>query len=147
MEAEMAEEGGASPRVSPFADVRDLGGLLQRAGFTLPVVDSEFIDVSYGDPMWLMVDLRGMGESNAVAEQRKTLTRRATLLHALARYQDDNAGPDGRMKATFQTITMTAWSPHPCQPKPLAPGSAQHSLGEALGDKDSGHELNPPNGY
>jgi NADH dehydrogenase [ubiquinone] 1 alpha subcomplex assembly factor 5 len=132
MEAELAEEGGASPRVSPFADVRDLGQLLQRAGFALPVADLDALDVSYGNPMRLLAELRGMGETNAVAEQRKGFTRRATLLGALERYHAEFAGPDGRVPASFQVVTMTAWAPHPDQPKPLAPGCATHSLAEAL---------------
>jgi NADH dehydrogenase [ubiquinone] 1 alpha subcomplex assembly factor 5 len=132
-EAEIAEEGGLSPRVSPFADVRDLGGLLQRAGFALPVVDADVVPITYGDSMRLMVDLRGMGEANAVAEQRKTLTRRNTLLAALARYQELFAGPDGRLPATFQVLTMTAWKPHPSQQQPARPGSATASLADLVG--------------
>ena len=135
-EAEMAEEGGLSPRVSPFADVRDLGGLLQRAGFALPVVDADTVNVAYGDPMRLLADLRGMGETNAVAERRKSFTRRATLLHGLARYQDLFADAEGRVPVTFQVLTMTAWRPHPSQQQPLAPGSGQVSLA---------HELLKPN--
>ncbi|HLO75497.1 MAG TPA: methyltransferase domain-containing protein [Magnetospirillum sp.] len=131
-EAEIAEEGGLSPRVSPFADVRDLGGLLQRAGFALPVVDADTVDVTYGDPMRLLADLRGMGETNAVAEQRKGFSRRATLLHALGRYQDLFADADGRVPATFQVLTMTAWTPHPSQQQPLPPGAGKASLAEAL---------------
>jgi Methylase involved in ubiquinone/menaquinone biosynthesis len=131
-EAEIAEEGGLSPRVSPFADVRDLGGLLQRAGFALPVVDADTVSVAYGDPMRLLADLRGMGEANAVAEQRKTLTRRATLLRALQHYQQSFAGPDGRIATSFQVLTMTAWTPHPSQQQPLAPGAAQASLAQVL---------------
>jgi len=122
MEAELAEEGGVSPRVSPFADVRDLGGLLQRAGFALPVVDCDSVSVSYADPMRLMADLRGMGESNAVVEQRKTLTRRATLLHAISAYQSGFAAGDGRLPATFQVMTLTGWAPvpgHAAPPPPL----------------------------
>lgn len=133
-DAEMAEEGGWSPRVSPFADVRDLGGLLQRAGFALPVVDADLVPVAYADPMRLMADLRGMGETNAVAEQRKTLTRRATMLHALNRYQQLFSSEGGRVAASFQVLTMTAWTPHPDQPRPLAPGSAQASLADVLGN-------------
>ena len=135
-DAEMAEEGGLSPRVSPFADVRDLGGLLQRAGFALPVVDADTVNVAYGDPMRLLADLRGMGETNAVAEQRKSLSRRATLLHGLARYQDLFADAEGRVPVTFQVLTMTAWRPHPSQQQPLVPGSGQVSLA---------HELLKPN--
>ena len=133
MEAELAEEGGVSPRVSPFADVKDLGALLQRGGFALPVVDADTLAVTYADPMRLLADLRGMGEANAVAEQRKGLTRRATLLHAIAVYQSRFAAPDGRLPASFQVMTMTGWAPHPDQPKPVAPGSAIHHLSEILG--------------
>ena len=133
MEAELAEEGGVSPRVSPFADVKDLGALLQRAGFALPVVDTDTVAVTYADPMRLLADLRGMGETNAVIEQRKGLTRRATLLHAISAYQARFAGPDGRLPATFQIMNLTGWAPHPDQPKPLAPGSATHRLSDILG--------------
>jgi SAM-dependent methyltransferase len=134
MEAEIDAEGGASPRVSPMAEVRDLGGLLNRAGFALPVVDSDTIAVTYPDPMRLMADLRGMGEANAVAAQRKGCTRRATLFGAFQRYAA-LAGPDGRLPATFQVLTLTGWAPHPDQPKPLAPGSASRSLARALSDE------------
>lgn len=132
MEAELAEEGGAGPRVAPFADVRDAGALLQRAGFALPVVDRDTIPVTYGDPLRLMADLRGMGESNAVAAQRKGATRRATLRRAAAAYQDHFAGPDGRLPATFEIITLTGWTPHESQPRPLVPGSGQRHLSDAL---------------
>lgn len=134
IEAELAEEGGAGPRVSPFADARDAGALLQRAGFALPVVDSDTIIVTYADAMRLMADLRGMGETNAVARRRKGLTRRATLLRAIALYQEMFAGPDDRVPATFQVITMTAWAPHGSQQRPLPRGSGRIGLGEALGD-------------
>jgi len=133
MEAELAEEGGVSPRVSPFADVKDLGGLLQRAGFALPVVDADSVAVTYADPMRLLTDLRGMGETNAVAEQRKGLTRRATLLHAIQAYQTRFAGPDGRLPATFQIMALTGWAPHPDQPKPPTPDGASHRLSDILG--------------
>ena len=109
--AEAEIEGGLSPRVSPFAEVRDLGGLLQRAGFAQPIADCDALSVSYGDPMRLMADLRGMGETNAVAEQRKTMTRRATMMAALANYQRDHAGPDGRLPATFHLLGLTGWVP------------------------------------
>jgi SAM-dependent methyltransferase len=111
MEAELAEEGGVSPRVSPFVDVRDAGALLQRAGFSLPVADIDRCDVTYGNPMTLLADLRGMGEANAVAARRKGFTRRATLLRALSLYQERFAGPDGRMPASFQILTLTGWTP------------------------------------
>ena len=131
--AEIEIENGLSPRVSPFADVRDLGGLLQRAGFTLPVADSDNVALTYGDPMRLMADLRGMGETNAVAEQRKTMTRRATLLAAMDTYQQVFAQDDGRLPVTVELLTMTGWAPHPSQPQPLRPGSATHSLIQILG--------------
>lgn len=133
MESELAEEGGVSPRVSPFADVRDLGALLQRAGFALPVVDADSLEVTYSDPARLLADLRGMGETNAVSLRRRTPTRRATLLGALARYAGQFSGPDGRVPATFQILTMTGWAPHPGQQRPLKPGSATASLAEAVG--------------
>ena len=133
VEAEIAEEGGLSPRVSPFADVRDAGRLLQRAGLALPVVDADAITVSYGDPMRLMMDLRGMGESNAVAERRKGFTRRATLGAAQARYRSLFGDDAGRVPCTFRILYLTAWAPHPSQQKALAPGSARARLADALG--------------
>lgn len=134
-EAEIDGEGGLSPRVSPFADVRDAAHLLQRAGFALPVADVDAITVSYPDALRLMRDLRGMGESNAMVERRRTPTRRSTLLGAAARYHDARADADGRVPATFQIITLTAWAPHASQQRPLAPGSARASLAEALNDR------------
>ena len=132
-EAEMAVEGGLSPRVSPFADVRDLGGLLQRAGFALPVTDADTIRVTYADAFGLFRDLRGMGETNAVIERRRTPLRRATLLRAAEIYQTRFAGADGRIPATFQVVTLTGWAPHESQPQPLRPGSARARLADALG--------------
>ncbi len=144
MEAELAEEGGVGPRVSPFADMRDAGALLQRAGFALPVVDSDAIIVRYSDPMRLMVDLRGMGEANAVRGRRKSFTRRNTLFRALAAYDDMFSGEDGRVSATFQVVTMTAWAPHPSQPKPLRPGSGQVNLAEFLGGPEADGRAREP---
>lgn len=131
-EAELAGEGGVSPRVSPFADVRDAGNLLQRTGFALPVVDTEVVPVLYGSPMTLFADLRGMGESNAVRERRRTLSRRATLLDAAARYVQRFAEPDGAVPASFQVLYLTAWAPDASQPQPLRPGSARTRLADAL---------------
>ncbi|HYL33980.1 MAG TPA: methyltransferase domain-containing protein [Stellaceae bacterium] len=111
IEAELESAGGASPRVSPFADLRDLGGLLQRAGFTEPVVDGDRAEVEYQDAFALMRDLRAMGEVNAQHERRKALTRRDTLVRAAALYRDRTTAPDGRIIATFQTINLTAWAP------------------------------------
>lgn len=111
MEAELAEEGGVSPRVSPFVDVRDAGGLLQRAGFSLPVADIDPVNVTYGNPMTLLADLRGMGETNAVKVRRRGFTRRGTMMRALSLYQERFAGEDGRMPASFQILTITGWTP------------------------------------
>ncbi len=133
-EAEIAAEGGLSPRISPFADVRDAGDLLQRAGFALPVADSETLTVVYPDPFKLITDLRGMGETNATIERRKSFTRRATLLDGLARYRSAFENADGTVPATFQVIYLSGWSPHESQPKPLRRGSAQSRLADALGD-------------
>ena len=133
MDAEIAELGGAGPRVSPFADIRDVGQLLQRAGFALPVVDLDTITVTYGEPLKLLADLRGMGEGNAVAARRRNFSRRAIFLRAATLYQERFADADGRLPATFHILNMTAWRPHPSQPKPLPPGSGTMPLGEALG--------------
>jgi NADH dehydrogenase [ubiquinone] 1 alpha subcomplex assembly factor 5 len=135
-EAEMASEGGLSPRISPFAEVRDAGNLLQRAGFTLPVADVETLTVSYADPLALLADLRGMGETNAVHERRKTASRRATLFGALERYRELYRDAHGRVPATFQVIYLTAWAPDASQPRPLRPGSAAARLAEALGSEE-----------
>jgi len=133
MAAELAEEGGVSPRVSPFAELRDLGGLLQRAGFAMPVVDNDRLTVTYADALALMRELRGMGESNAVAERRRSFTRRTTLARAAAIYGERFGQPDGRIPANFEIITLTAWAPHESQPQPLRPGSATTRLAAALG--------------
>ena len=135
MNAELAIEGGASPRISPFADVRDGGDLLTRAGFTLPVADLDTIRVSFAGALELMRDLKGMGEANAVAERRKTLTRRQTLMEAARLYPApaDGGGGTGRIDATFEVIWLAGWAPGPDQPKPLAPGSAATRLAAALG--------------
>ena len=135
-EAEAETTGGASPRVMPFADVAELGRLLSRAGFALPVADADTLTVSYAEPMKLMADLRGMGESNAVLLSRKGLTRRATLAAAARRYRELFAGADGRMPASFQIVTLTGWAPDPSQQKPMKPGSASGRLAEALGARE-----------
>lgn len=136
MEAEIAEEGGVSPRISPFADLRDLGALLQRAGFALPVIDGDTVEVTYPDALALMRDLRRMGESNAIALRRRNFTRRATLMRAARLYRESCARPDGRIPARFQIITLTAWAPHQAQQKPMLPGSAGARLADALGTKE-----------
>lgn len=132
LEAEARVESGASPRVSPFADVRTLGGLMQRAGFALPLVDADTLTVSYADAFALMRELRGMGETNAHVGRRKSFSRRQTLLAMAEIYQERFGGADGRIPATFQVIYLTGWAPHDSQPKPLKPGSAKVSLAEAL---------------
>lgn len=136
IEAESEIENGASPRVSPFADARDLAGLLQRAGFALPVVDTDRIEATYPDALSLMRDLRAMGEANAAAGRRRGFTRRATLLRAAELYQARCARPDGRVPARFEIATLTAWAPHESQPKPLRPGSAAARLADALDVKE-----------
>jgi NADH dehydrogenase [ubiquinone] 1 alpha subcomplex assembly factor 5 len=131
--AEAEIDGGASPRVAPFADVRDLGSLLQRAGFALPVVDADVVTVAYATPLHLMRELRAMGASNMLAERRRVPLKRATLLRAAAIYSERFSRPDGRVTATFEIITMTGWCPHESQQKPLQPGSATTRLADALG--------------
>jgi NADH dehydrogenase [ubiquinone] 1 alpha subcomplex assembly factor 5 len=138
LEAEIAESGGAGPRVSPFADVGNAGTLLQRAGFALPVIDADTITVTYKNALDLMRDLRGMGEANAVSERRRTFTRRSTILRAAAIYADRHADSSHRIPATFQVLTLTGWAPHTDQPRPLRPGSATHRLSEALGTQELG---------
>lgn len=132
-EAEIAAEGGLSPRISPFVDVRDAGNLLLRAGFALPVADIETITISYPDPSSLVRDLRGAGEANAVIERRRGPSRRTTLLAALARYGELHRDTEGHVPATVQVIYLTAWAPHSSQPKSLRPGSARSRLADALG--------------
>lgn len=133
-EAEIA--GGVAPRVSPFTDVRDAGNLLTRAGFALPVVDAESVIVTYSDMFKLMADLRVMGETNTVLERRHVPTRADVFLRAAALYAERFADPRGRIVATFQIITMTAWAPHASQQKPLRPGSATARLADALQAKE-----------
>ena len=132
LEAEMETAGGVAPRISPFTDVRDAGNLLTRAGFALPVVDADVITVTYADMFKLMADLRVMAETNAVLERRKAPTRRDTFLRAAEIYREHFTNESGRLKATFQIITMTAWAPHASQQKPLRPGSATARLADAL---------------
>jgi len=127
--------GGVTPRVAPFADLRELGALLQRAGFALPVADVERTTVHYRDFATLSGDLRGMGETNALAERSRTLSR-ATLKAALAHYAANHAEPDGRLRATFDIVYLTGWAPHESQPLPLRPGSAKARLAEALGTSE-----------
>ena len=142
LEAEAEVEGGASPRVSPFADLRDIGGLMQRAGFALPVADLDTLTATYDNALKLMTDLRGMGETNLHHARRKTFTRRETLMRAAALYQERFADGDGRIPATFQVLYLTGWAPDPSQQQPLKPGSAKARLADALSvtEHDSGEK-------
>jgi SAM-dependent methyltransferase len=130
--AETDREGGVSPRVAPFADLRDLGALLQRAGFALPVTDVDRVVVRYDSALALMADLRRMGATNVLVERRRTPTRRATLLRMAQLYAERFADPDGRIRATFDLIWLSGWAPHESQQQPLKPGSAKASLAEAV---------------
>lgn len=130
--AEAELEGGVSPRVAPFADLRDVGALLQRAGFALPVTDVDRIVVRYDTALALMQDLRRMGATNVLVERRRAPTRRATLLRMAEIYSERFADPDGRIRATFDVIWLSGWAPHESQQQPLKPGSAKASLAEAV---------------
>ena len=130
--AEAECEGGVSPRVAPFADLRDLGALLQRAGFALPVTDVDRVVVRYTNAFALMQDLRRMGATNILRERRRTPTRRATMLRMAQIYGERFADPDGRIRATFEVIWLSGWAPHESQQQPLRPGSAKASLAEAV---------------
>jgi SAM-dependent methyltransferase len=131
-QAEAEVEGGVSPRVAPFADLRDLGALLQRAGFALPVTDVDRLTVRYASPLALMHDLRRMGAGNALSERRRTLLRRATLDRVVEIYAERFADPDGRIRATFEIVWLSGWAPHESQQQPLKPGSAKTRLADAL---------------
>jgi len=131
--AESETEGGASPRVAPFADLRELGGLLQRAGFALPVTDVDRLTVRYGSVFDLLRDLRRMGATNSLIARRRSPLRRATLRRMAEIYAHRFADPDGRIRATFDIVWLSGWAPHPDQQQPLRPGSAKARLAAALG--------------
>ena len=133
---ESATRGGISPRVSPFADVRDMGALLQRAGFALPVSDVERLVVRYRDFFGLVRDLRAHGLTNAMTERSRTFLRRDTMAGLLAHYAAHHAERDGKLRASFETLYLTGWAPHESQQKPLSPGSAKTRLAEALGTSE-----------
>ncbi len=135
-EAESRVTGGLSPRIAPMGEIRDLGSLLQRAGFALPVADSIPLNVSYPDPFALMRELRAMGEGNALNSRLKTPTKKAVFAEAARLYQDHFGDADGRIPATFEVIVLTGWSPDESQQKPLRPGSAKQSLADALGSTE-----------
>jgi SAM-dependent methyltransferase len=130
--AEAECEGGVSPRVAPFADLRDIGSLLQRAGLALPVTDVDRVVVRYDNAFALMQDLRRMGATNMLVERRRTPTRRATMLRMAQIYGERFADADGRIRATFDVIWLSGWAPHESQQKPLRPGSSKASLEAAV---------------
>lgn len=130
--AEAECESGVSPRVAPFADLRDVGALLQRAGLALPVTDVDRVVVRYDSAFALMADLRRMGATNVLIERRRTPTRRATLLRTAQVYAERFADADGRIRATFDVIWLSGWAPHESQQQPLKPGSAKASLEAAV---------------
>ena len=134
---EMELRGGISPRVFPFADKQELGALLQRAGFALPVVDSEIVTVSYEHIFKLMNDLRGMGESNVIAARDKRYVGKEFFLRAGQHYMQNFAESDGRIPASFEIIFLIGWAPHESQQKPLEPGSAENRLADALKAKET----------
>jgi SAM-dependent methyltransferase len=135
-QAESEIEGGASPRVAPFADLRELGALLQRAGFALPVVDSDRLTVRYKTVLDLMRDLRRMGATNVLAERRRTPLKRTTLFRVAEIYAERFADADGRLRTTFEIAWLSGWAPHASQQKPLKPGSASQRLADALGTRE-----------
>ncbi|MEM7423338.1 MAG: methyltransferase domain-containing protein [Pseudomonadota bacterium] len=135
-EAEVVATGGISPRIAPMAEIREMGGLLQRAGFAMPVADSETTMVYYPDPVALMLDLRRMGETNIMTERRRNPMRRDMLAHAASVYQRAFSRADGRIRATFETIFLSGWAPADGQPVPKQPGSAGTRLADALSTEE-----------
>jgi len=133
VQAEIEEQAGAGPRVSPFVEVAEAGALLQRAGFAMPVADADTVETSYADAPALMRELRGMGEANAVIGRRTAFTGRRTMARAAALYAEAFAAPEGRVRASFEIVTLTGWAPDASQPQPLKPGSARTRLADALG--------------
>ena len=135
-EAEVALTGGLSPRVLPMADIRDLGALMQRAGFALPVADGTSHAVDYASMWHLMRDLRAMGEGNALAARHRRPAPRALFDEAARRYAAEWPAPGGRVRAGFEMVFLTGWAPAPDQPQPLRPGSARQRLADALGTEE-----------
>ena len=135
--AESEIEGGISPRVAPFADVRELGALLQRAGFALPVIDNERLVVRYDSVFALMRDLRRMGATNVLRERRRKPLKRATLQRMTEIYAERFSDADGRLRASFEIVWLSGWAPHESQQKPLRPGSATQRLADVLGTSET----------
>lgn len=142
---ETAVRGGISPRVAPFADVRALGALLQRAGFALPVADSERTTVNYREFKTVTADLRALGETNVLAQRDRRPLSRAVLAAMLAHYGTAHSNAKGRLTVTFDIIYLTGWAPHESQQKPLRPGSAKARLADALGtiERKTGDDAHP----
>lgn len=141
-QAETEILGGLSPRILPMGEIRDLGGLLQRAGFALPVADIMPLTVSYETAFHLMKDLRAMGESNAMDARARAIPPRSFFPRAAALYWENFPDQDGRVKASFEIATLTGWAPADSQPKPLRPGSATHRLAQALGTQETALDPN-----
>ena len=135
LEAEAETTGGASPRIAPMLDVRDAGALLQRAGLALPVADVDRLTVRYGSMLALAAELRAMGMANALAERSRMPLSRTTAMRAAALYAERHADPDGRVRATFDLVSLSGWRPHESQQRPLAPGSGRTSLADVLGPR------------
>ena len=135
-QAESEIDGGASPRVAPFADLRQLGALLQRAGFALPVTDVEHVTVRYSSAFDLMHELRRMGAANTLVARRRVPLRRTTVMQMADVYARSFADADGRIRATFDIMWLSGWAPHPNQQQPLKPGSAKARLADALGARE-----------
>lgn len=138
MQAEIALRGGAQMRVHPFIGRQQSASLLQRGGYSLPVVDSEHLVVTYDNAFRLMQDLRGMGETNSLVHRQRVMTGKNLMLEMARLYQNNFSEDDGRIRATFEMIFMTGWSPHKSQQQPLRPGSAQNRLADALGTQEIG---------
>ncbi len=131
-EAEARVTGGLSPRVLPMGEIRDLGALMQRAGFALPVADSILQTVEYSSVPALLGDLRAAGETNALAARLRRFTSRSVLAEAARIYESNYGTPEGRLKATVELVVLTGWAPHSSQQQPLRPGSAKARLADAL---------------
>jgi SAM-dependent methyltransferase len=142
-EAEAEQTGGLSPRVAPMGELRDLGALLQRAGLAMPVADAARLTVRYDSAFHLMRDLRAMGETNVMTDRLRRPTRRAVFARAAALYAERFADADGRVRATFETATLTGWAPDPSQPQALRPGSAARRLADALGTEERSTGVRP----
>jgi SAM-dependent methyltransferase len=134
--AEAEIEDGISPHVAPFADLREMGTLLQRAGFALPVTDVDRLTVRYASPFDLMHDLRRMGATNPLIERRRRPLKRATLMRMVEIYAERFSDADRRIRATFEIVWLSGWAPHESQQQPLKPGSAQRRLADALGTQE-----------